>query len=80
MIPIYMKCLCDLRKNNNLSLQYVADIWGTSQTTYARYERGVNELPIRQPISLCSLYNVSADYLSNLRVDRKRIHGIAKLR
>ena len=30
---------------------------GTSQTMYARYERGANELPIRHLIALCKYYN-----------------------
>ena len=40
-----------------------ADILGTSQTMYARYERGANELPIHHLITLCDYYNVSADYI-----------------
>ena len=35
---------------------------GTSQTMYARYERGANELPIRHLLTLCRYYHVSADY------------------
>jgi transcriptional regulator with XRE-family HTH domain len=52
----------DLREDNDLTQQKVAEILGTSQTMYARYERGANELPIRHLISLCKLYDVSADY------------------
>ncbi|MBR3865956.1 MAG: helix-turn-helix transcriptional regulator, partial [Clostridia bacterium] len=36
---------------------------GTSQTMYARYERGANEMPIRHLITLCKYYKVSADYI-----------------
>lgn len=35
---------------------------GTSQTMYARYERGANELPIRHLVKLCDFYRVSVDY------------------
>lgn len=52
----------DLREDNDLTQTAVAEILGTSQTMYARYERGANELPIRHLITLCKLYNVSADY------------------
>lgn len=52
----------DLREDNDLTQSEVADILGTSQTMYARYERGANELPIRHMIELCRLYKVSADY------------------
>ena len=59
---IYHKRMRDLREDNDLTQQKVAEVLGTSQTMYARYERGANELPIRHLISLCKLYDVSADY------------------
>ena len=43
---------------------------GTSQTMYARYERGANELPIRHLLTLCRYYHVSADSILGL-VDAK---------
>ena len=55
-----------LREDNDLTQKQVADILGTSQTMYARYERGANELPIRHLVTLCKFYNVSADYLLGL--------------
>ncbi len=51
-----------LREDNDLTQEQVARILGTSQTMYARYERGANEMPIRHLITLCKLYNVSADF------------------
>ena len=30
---------------------------------YARYERGANEMPIHRLITICKVYNISADYL-----------------
>ena len=39
---------------------------GTSQTMYARYERGANELPIRHLLTLCRYYRVSADFILGL--------------
>lgn len=58
----YRKIMKDLREDNDLTQAKVAEILGTSQTMYARYERGANELPIRHLITLCRLYKVSADY------------------
>ena len=52
-----------LREDNDLTQQQVADVLGTSQTMYARYERGANEVPLHHLITLCKFYNVSADYL-----------------
>ena len=61
-----------LREDNDLTQQRVAEILGTSQTMYARYERGANELPVRHLVTLCKLYNVSADYLLGTRPNKLR--------
>lgn len=62
----YIKRMRDLREDSDYSQEFVAHVLGTSQTMYARYERGANELPIHHLLSLCKLYNVSADYLLGL--------------
>ena len=62
----YIKRIKDLREDNDYTQQQIATILGTSQTMYARYERGANELPIRHLIALCKVYNVSADYILGL--------------
>ena len=62
-----------LREDKDLTQAQVAEVLGTSQTMYARYERGANELPIRHLVTLCHFYNVSADYLLSTTPDpRKR--------
>ncbi|MBR6682506.1 MAG: helix-turn-helix transcriptional regulator [Clostridia bacterium] len=58
----YQKIMKDLREDRDLTQQQVADILGTSQTMYARYERGANELPIHHLLVLCDFYNVSTDF------------------
>ena len=63
---VYVKRIRDLREDNDKTQQEIADILGTSQTMYARYERGANELPIRHLIRLCKYYKVSADYILGL--------------
>lgn len=62
----YVNRMKNLREDADFTQEYVAHFLGTSQTMYARYERGANELPIRHLLSLCKLYNVSADYLLGL--------------
>ena len=62
----YIKKIRDLREDHDKTQQEIADYLGTSQTMYARYERGANELPIRHLIMLCKYYGVSADYLLGL--------------
>lgn len=63
---LYIRRIRDLREDHDMTQQQVADYLGTSQTMYARYERGANELPIHHLISLCRLYHVSADYILGL--------------
>ncbi|MBR3681470.1 MAG: helix-turn-helix transcriptional regulator [Clostridia bacterium] len=62
----YVKRIRDLREDNDMTQQEVANVLGTSQTMYARYERGANELPIHHLLTLCRLYGVSADYILGL--------------
>ena len=62
----YLKRLRDLREDHDKTQQEIADVLGTSQTMYARYERGANELPIHHLVSLCRYYNVSSDYILGL--------------
>ena len=63
---LYVKRMRDLREDHDKTQQEIADVLNTSQTMYARYERGANELPIRHLITLCRYYQVSADYLLGL--------------
>lgn len=62
----YVKRLRDLREDHDKTQQDIASVLGTSQTMYARYERGANELPLRHLIVLCKYYGVSADYILGL--------------
>ena len=62
----YVKRIRDLREDHDKTQKEIAEVLGTSQTMYARYERGANELPIHHLLTLCRYYNVSADYLLGL--------------
>ena len=62
----YIKRLRDLREDHDKTQQQIAEVLGTSQTMYARYERGANELPLRHLVTLCRYYRVSADYILGL--------------
>lgn len=79
MVAGYLARMRALREDNDLTQAQVAQVLGTSQTMYARYERGANELPIRHLTALCQFYNVSADYFLQIQVDKNRKVGeIAK--
>ena len=66
MKKTYVQIIRELREDHDYTQDYVAKYLKTSQTVYARYERGFNQLPIHHLISLCKLYNVSADYILGL--------------
>ena len=73
-----MKKLRDLREDNDLTQEQVACLLGTSQTMYARYERGASDLPLRHLEALCRFYNVSADEILEIKFDDTRPKGQAK--
>ena len=72
ILSAFLDKLRGLREDNDLTQTQVAQILGTSQTMYARYERGANELPVRHLVALCRFYNVSADYLLGTAPDPRR--------
>lgn len=59
----YRKRIRDLREDHDKTQTQIAQVLGTSQTMYARYERGASELPIRHLIRLAEYYGVTTDYL-----------------
>lgn len=59
----YHEIIRELREDNNLKQIEIAEILGTTQQVYSRYEKGINEIPLRHIITLCNFYKVSADYI-----------------
>ena len=62
----YYEILRELREDRDLTQSDIANLLGTTQQVYSRYENGVNELPIRHLITLCRYYNVTSDYVLGL--------------
>ena len=56
----YQDIIREKRRKARMNQAEVAAKVGASQTMYARYERGENEMPLRCLISLCELYGTSA--------------------
>lgn len=59
----YKQRIRDLREDADKTQTQIAEYLGTSQTMYARYERGANEMPIRYQVALCKYYQFFADYI-----------------
>ncbi len=72
--------LRDLREDQDLTQQNVADYLGIGRTMYRRYETGETEIPVRHLKKLCILYNRSADYILGLGEIKKnsRIRVVEK--
>ena len=56
----------DLREDNDLSQQTLADYLHIKQNTYSQYETQQRQLPIEILIKLAHYYNVSTDYILGL--------------
>lgn len=65
----YHKRIRELRIKSGETQQEIATLLETSQQAYLKYEKGINEMPVRRIIKLCKHYNVSADYLLGLTND-----------
>ena len=58
-----MNRLRDLREDNNLTQTQVANLLHIKQTVYSRYERGVQDIPVRHLLVLADYYHTSTDFL-----------------
>lgn len=65
----YYEIIRELREDNDLTQNQVAKYLNTTQQVYSRYEKGINEMPIRHLIALCKFYNVTSDYILGLKDD-----------
>ena len=55
--------LRDLREDNDLTLQQVATLLGTSLQHYQKYEKGIYTIPTDRLEILADYYKTSVDYL-----------------
>ena len=67
----YYKRIRDLREDNDLTQQKVADYLNMKQSQYSRYERGIRDIPTDVLIKLAKLYKTSTDYILGLTNDVK---------
>ncbi len=58
--------LRDLREDADKNQSQIAELLGMKRQQYARYETGVQEIPLHHFIALAKYYNVSLDYLAGL--------------
>ncbi|MBO5407783.1 MAG: helix-turn-helix transcriptional regulator [Clostridia bacterium] len=63
---MFFKRIYELRVDRDMTQQQVADYLTCNRQVYARYERGLREIPVSMVIKLAKLYNVTVDYLLGL--------------
>ncbi len=71
----YRQKFYNLRIDNDLTQQDVANICGVSDATVGHWETGRRDMKIDSIIKLCKYYNISADYIfglpNNLKYPRR---------
>lgn len=63
---MYFKRLYDLRIDNDKTQAEIAEYLKCNRQVYARYERGIREIPVSMVIALAKYYKVSCDYILGL--------------
>ncbi len=66
------KRIRDLREDNDLTQQNLADVLHINRRTYSAYENGVNSMTPETLIKIAKFYDVSVDYLLGLTDTPKR--------
>ena len=55
-----------IRDSKNITQKEIAAFLGIKQQQYARYEKGINVMPVTYLPKICEFLNVSADYILGL--------------
>lgn len=63
----YTKRLYDLRVDNDLRQEDIAQVLKVTSQAYGMYESGKRSLPIEHLVRLAQYYNVTADYILGLK-------------
>ncbi len=63
---MYFQRIYELRIDHDMTQQQVADYLTCNRQVYARYEKGIREIPVSMVIKLARLYQVTVDYLLGL--------------
>lgn len=68
----YNERIREIREDNRITQQKIADLLHIGQRTYADYESGKTRIPIDNILILAKFYNVSMDYItgaSNIKTE-----------
>ena len=68
----YNERIREIREDNHLTQQKIADLLHMGQRTYADYESGKTRIPVDNLLILAKFYNLSMDYItgaSNIKTE-----------
>lgn len=65
----YNERIAWVRDCKNITQKEIANYLGIKQQQYARYEKGINVMPVTHLSKICEFLDVSADYILGLRND-----------
>lgn len=60
-----------IRDSKNITQKQMAEFLGIKQQQYARYEKGINIMPITYLEKICKILDVSADYIIGLKNEKE---------
>lgn len=63
---LYIERIKQFRQEKHITQAQIAEALGISQQQYFKYEKGINELPIRYLVVLCRTFQISSDWLLGL--------------
>ena len=69
----------DMRTDREVKQQTIADLIGTTQQQYSKYEKGKSDLPLRVLPILADFYDVSADFLIGRKGDYFNVPGLEQM-
>lgn len=72
----YNERIREIREDNSLTQQKIADLLHIGQRTYADYESGKTRIPVDSLLILARFYNVSMDFItgaSNLKSEYPKV-------
>ncbi len=72
----YYQRLRDIREDNDLKQDSIAEKLGMTRQQYQLYESGKREIPFHSAIEFAELFGVSIDYIAG-RTNNKRINDVS---
>lgn len=64
--------LKNIREDNDMSQQNIADILGVNRSTYSLWELGINIIPLDELCKFAKYFNVSIDYVLSTTNDKRK--------